>query len=98
MFEAWSEVWTVGSADAIRVGNALVTAVADVIGAATVRGQGRGSVMRLLAGEKWTSEQLGHWRTRFEGFARQRRAFAEIARKELGSEVADVFAGSEPPA
>jgi hypothetical protein len=92
---AWSDVWTVGSSDGIRLANALIDRCADVISTATSRGEGRGGLAQRVAGEKWTQEQLDAWDADQKALARARRDLALHARHELGFEVAEVF--REPP-
>jgi hypothetical protein len=58
LYEAWSEVWVVGSKEAIPEANDLVAQCGTVMGAATQQGEARPKVLRMIAGEKWTQEQL----------------------------------------
>ena len=60
----------------------------------TARGQARGRIGRVLAGEKWTQEQLDSWAQDQRAVAEARRELALLARLELGSEVAEVFASA----
>ena len=61
------------------------------MGSATVRGQARPRFLRSLLGEKWTLEQLAKWEADRRALAVARKEFAEVARYELGSPVADLF-------
>src|SRR5260370_14027187 len=61
LYEAWSEVWVVGSKEAISEANDLVAHCGDVMGAATQQGEARSEFLRRIAGEKWTQEQLDNW-------------------------------------
>jgi hypothetical protein len=88
---AWAEVWTVGSQDGIHLANILVDRCAVAISLATARGEGRSPIMRVIAGEKWTSEQLDSWAEQQRTVAAARRELALFARSELGYEVAEVF-------
>jgi hypothetical protein len=94
---AWAEVWTVGSQEGIRLANALIDRCAAAVSTATVRGEGRGPIMRVVAGEKWTPEQLESWATQQRAVAAARRELALFARSEMGYEVAEVFT-AEPSA
>ena len=92
--QAWSAVWTVGTQEAVRAANDLVVSCGEVMGSATVRGGARTTFMRFLAGEKWTTEQLDRWEEASKELGRCRRVLAEIARRELGYEMADLTAGA----
>lgn len=94
-FEAWSEVWVVGSQEAIAEANDLITKCGAVLETATQRGQGRPDWLRGIAGEKWTKEQLEQLQEEVKGIAEARRQLAKIVRKETGLDVADVFASNE---
>lgn len=91
MYQAWSAVWVVGTQEAIRLANNLVTSVSNVVGAATKPGQARSGIVRFLAGEKWSQDQLRAWNGQIAALATARRAFTLLARRELGSEIAEVF-------
>lgn len=95
---AWAEVWTVGSQEGIRLANRLVDTCSRAVSTATTRGEGRSPLMRLIAGEKWASEQVEAWAADQREVAAARRALALLARRELGYEVAEVFTevGIEP--
>ena len=91
MHQAWSAVWVVGTQEAIRLANDLVTKITDVLEGATRPGQARTGIVRYLAGEKWSEEQLEAWNGQVAAMAQARRAFALHARHELGVEIAEVF-------
>ena len=91
LMSAWSEIWTIGSNEAIELGNELVTRCARVLSVATERGKGRSTLARFFAGEKWTLEQLGVWGEEVRRAGEARRALALCARRELGAPVAEVF-------
>ncbi len=95
LYEAWSEVWVVGSKEAISEANDLVAQCGDVMGAATQRGEARSEFLRRIAGEKWTQEQLDKWQEELHSLAEARRRLGVIARREAGVEVADLFASNE---
>jgi hypothetical protein len=94
LFEAWSEVWVVGSKEAIAAANDLIAQGGDVFGAATQPGQALPSWLKGITGEKWTQEQLDHWQDEVRNLAEARRKFGAIARKEIGVEIADLFASN----
>ncbi len=95
LYEAWSEVWTWGSKEAIPAANDLVARCGSVMGAATQRGELGSVLQRFIAGEKWTPQQLDEWNKEVQALAETRRRFAAIARREAGVEVADLFASNE---
>ncbi len=95
LYEAWSEVWIVGSKQAIREANDLVAQCGVVMGAATQRGEARPELLRMIAGEKWTKAQLDQWEKELRVLAEARRRLAVTARREAGVEVADLFTASE---
>ena len=91
IYQAWSAVWVAGSQEAIRLANDLVARVSDVVGAATKPGEARTGIVRFLAAEKWSQDQLTAWNGQIAALATARRDFTLLARRELGSEVAEVF-------
>jgi hypothetical protein len=91
IYEAWSEVWTVGSQEAIAEANELVAQCGAVVGAATQRGKARPEFLIRIAGEKWTQEQLDQWGEELRSLAQARRRLAVVARREAGVEVAELF-------
>lgn len=95
LYEAWSEVWIVGSKEAIREANDLVAQCGTVAGAATQQGKAQAMWLRGITGEKWTQQQLDQWQAELRGLAEARKRLGKIARKEVGVEVADLFASNE---
>jgi hypothetical protein len=95
LYEAWSEVWVVGSKAAIPEANDLIARCGAVVGAATQRGKARPLWLRGIAGEKWTQQQLDQWQEELRGLAEARKRLSGIARRESGVEVADLFASNE---
>jgi hypothetical protein len=93
LYQAWSEVWVVGTQEAIAAGNDLVAKAGEIMGAATGSGQARTGLIRYLRGEKWSQEQLDEWNEQIRELGILRREFAVMARRELGSEVARLFTG-----
>jgi hypothetical protein len=92
--EAWSDVWTIGSSEAVIASNWIIDTAAAVVGAATTTGDG-GNWLGRLAAHQWTDEQLRQWNDDLKALAIARRNLAELARRELGIEVARLF--SEDP-
>ncbi len=88
---AWAEVWTVGSQEGIRLANVLLDRCAAAVSTATARGEARNPIIRVLAGERWTPDQLESWAEEQRAVAAARRELALFARSEMGSEVAEVF-------
>src|SRR5207248_4281404 len=76
LYEAWSEVWVVGSKEAIPEANDLVAHCGTVMGAATQRGKARPELLRGFTGEKWTQEQLDQWQEELHSLAEARRRLA----------------------
>ena len=95
LYEAWSEVWAVGSKEAIPEANDLVERCGAVMGAATQRGEARPEFLRRIAGEKWTQEQLDQWGEELRSLAEARRRLAVTARRESGIEVAELFTSGQ---
>ena len=95
LYEAWSEVWVVGSKTAIPIANDLITHCGNVIGVATQRGKARPLWLQGIAGTKWTQQQLDQWQEELRNLAEARRQLGVIARQEVGAEVADLFASKE---
>lgn len=95
LYEAWSEVWTWGSKEAIAAANNVAEACGAVMGAATQRGEAGSVLQRFILGEKWAPAQLEQWQKEIQKLAEARRLFAMIARREAGVEVADPFASQK---
>ena len=91
LYESMADVWTVGTPEAVRLGNVAVGRCADVMRAATETGQGRSRLGTRLLGVKWTEEQLESWRVAERSLALARAEFAKVARQELGVEVTDLL-------
>jgi hypothetical protein len=79
LYEAWFEVWVVGSQAAIREADELFTRCVALMESADQR----------------TPQQMEHWQEAARGVAQARWRLAKIARKEIGVEVADLNAGNE---
>lgn len=95
LYEAWSEVWVVGSKEAIAVTNDVVDQCGAVMGVATQRGKAMPSVLRNIVGKKWTQEQLKQWEKELRILALARKRLGEIARRGTGMQIAELFTRSE---
>lgn len=95
LYEAWSEVWVVGSKEAIAEANDLLIHCAAVMGVATQTGQARPPLLKTILGEKWTQAQLDQWEEEKRFLGESRRRFGNIARKEIGSKAANLFSSNE---
>lgn len=91
-------MWTVGSQEAIAEANDLVTRCGTVIGVATQRGEAGSTFLRFFTGERWTPEQLNQWDEEIRGLAAARKRLGDIARREAGVGVAELFASNEAKA
>lgn len=95
LYEAWSEVWVVGSKEAIPEANDLVARCGAVVGAATQRGKAHSMWLRGITGEKWTQQQLDQWQAEQRGLAEARKRLGDVARRETGVEVVDLFTSND---
>jgi hypothetical protein len=95
MYHAWARVWTVGSPDAVAQANDLVGRAARILDVNTTRGKKHRGLMWWLAGEAWTNDQVESIRREMVAIAEARKRFGELARREFGIEVADLFASAE---
>ena len=95
LYEAWSEVWVVGSKEAIPEANDLVARCGAVVSAATQHGEAQAKWLRGITGEKWTQQQLDQWQAELHGLAEARKRLGGVARRETGVEVVDLYASNE---
>jgi len=95
LYEAWSEVWVIGSKEAIAAANDLIEQCGAVMGVATQHGNARPSILRNILGEKWTPAQLEQWEQELHTLALARKRLGEIARQETGMPIAELFTPSE---
>ncbi len=95
LFDAWSEVWLVGSEEAIAQANDLLTHCGAVMEAATQHGDAQPAWLRGFTGERWSKAQLDMWYQRLREMADSRKRFGEIARKETGLVAVDLFASNK---
>jgi len=91
LFEAWTHIWAVGSPEAIQNANRLLDTAVEVLGTGTRRGEATEGVARWLLGEKFTPEQTANFMKQVRALAQARKEFGELMRRELGSEVAELF-------
>lgn len=94
LYGAWSDVWTVGSEEAISIGNQVVELAGEVLGSATRKGEARGQVATWALGEKWTAQQFDEWFDIVRDLGVARRLLATLARQEIGVDIAELL--SEP--
>jgi hypothetical protein len=90
---AWAGVWLIGTPAAILAANRLVDATLPVNEMAVARGEGRHAALATLQGEKWTEQQQHAFRDAMKAVGLRRKEFAEVARKEMGGDVVDLFGG-----
>lgn len=95
LYEAWSEVWVIGSKEAIAAANDLVNQCGEVMGVATQRGNAGPNLLRNIVGERWTQAQLNQWEKELHTLALARKRLGEIARRETGMPIAELFTPSE---
>jgi hypothetical protein len=95
LYEAWAEVWVIGSKEAIAAANDVVDQCGVVMGVATERGKAMPSVLRDIIGEKWTQEQLDQWEKELRILALARKRLGEVARREIGMKIAELFTPSK---
>ncbi len=98
LYEAWSDVWTVGTQEAVTAANRAVELAGEVIERATREGAARTRVGARSLGEKWTPEQLDEWDESINRLGEARQAVAGVARREVKLPVADFSAADDPPA
>jgi hypothetical protein len=98
LYEAWSDVWTVGTQDAVTAANRAVELAGEVVALATPEGAARTRFGARFLGEKWTREQIDAWETAINRLGEARRALASVARREAGLPVADFSAPDDLPA
>jgi hypothetical protein len=91
LFEAWTHIWMIGSPEAIQKANRLLDSAVEVLGAGTTRGEANVGLDRWLLGDKWTPQQMELFQGKVRELGAARKEFAELARKELGSEMAELF-------
>lgn len=91
LYHAWSQVWTVGTQDAIRLVNEIVGRAADLLKAGSEPGQARGSLATTILGPVWTADQLSSLQADIRQLAELRRDFADLVRRETGEPIAALF-------
>lgn len=96
---AWSEIWTRGDPQTIRLANDLVGKCGNVLGISTSRATPTTATERLrrwLIGERWAPEMLEAHKQAQTELAEARKRLAEHARSHFGLESADLFAQPTP--
>lgn len=93
LYSAWTDVWTVGSVAGVSTANRLVERVGEVVSEATAYGEARGRLAARVVGEKWSEEQMEEWLRKVDDLGEDRRALADLARRETGVDVAEFVTG-----
>ncbi len=93
---AAASVRIIGSKDAVLVANKLFNKASTVMDKATETGEARSGFLRRFQKEKWTPEQNDARSAAGHALAQARRELAELARREIGSEFAELFVVPEP--
>jgi hypothetical protein len=90
--DAWTQVWAVGTQQAIDAADAVMTACRELMTAATDRpGRGRiAQAYRALIGEVWTKEQLAAYDSALTKLAEERVALLKVLRREMGADVVEL--------
>lgn len=92
LYEAWGEVWTCGTPEAIRLGNLAVDAGTEVVGVA-METEARRPRPSKDADESSSLEPASRWQEKVHALAEARRDFACLAREELGVDMAEILLG-----
>lgn len=95
LYSAWADAWTVGSATGVSTANRLVQRVGEVVSGATAYGEARGRLAARVVGEKWSEEQMEEWLRKVDELGEDRRALADLARRETGLHVAEFVTGPD---
>lgn len=93
--DAWGQVWLLGTQDSIKVANDVMNRSAELVGAATRGGSANTGILKWLLGTEWTPEEEKAYTGTISEYGLARKRFAEVARKELGAEVVDLFLGAD---
>jgi hypothetical protein len=96
LMHAWSAVWLSGSSEAIKAANKLIDATTPTMRAASAQGKAVPALVARIVGEKWTEQQERDFLQALRNLGLLRREFANVARREIGEPIADLFAGIEP--
>jgi hypothetical protein len=91
MYEAWSQVWAVGSQDAVNAANLLVMASNDLVRTSMAPDQKSGWLRSVVSGESWTEEQRSTLRQAMRRVTKERVAFAAVMRAETGREPVELY-------
>jgi hypothetical protein len=97
LVRARTNVWLVGSQAAIDQANRIVNIAAEMTGMSASRGKARDGVSKFLLGERWTKAQSTEWQGSLRALDEARKAFREVARRELGSDFAESFLWEDEP-
>jgi hypothetical protein len=90
--DAWTQVWAVGTQQAIDAADGVMMACRELMTTATDRPV-RGWILRAykgLVGEVWTKEQLAKYDSALTKLAEERVAFLKVLRREMGNDVVEL--------
>ncbi len=85
LFEAWAEIWVIGTPNAVDAANDIVSRCASIIGLASEQGSGRVGVARWLLGEEPAADQVERFNAEVKLLALARKSLGDIARREAGA-------------
>lgn len=91
LYAAWSDIWAVGTADAVQVGNQLVAQAGRVLETATVLNTSRGRLERILIGERWSQKDIDAFHHELADLADARKRLGDLTRQELDIGPAELF-------
>jgi hypothetical protein len=94
LYEALSEMWVVGSPEAVHASNAVTYQVQQVVDAATSRNSSDSRLRRMMLGERWSQDERDAYDAELKRLAHARKRLAEIARRECDVEMTDLFAST----
>ncbi len=91
LIRARTDVWLVGSDAAIEQANRIANIAAEMTGMSSSHGKSRDGISKFLLGDRWTKAQSAQWRDALRSLDEARKAFREVARRELGTDFAESF-------
>jgi len=95
LYRAWSELWVVGTREAVQVSNAILDRGIRVVGTATVPGETTNRLKRVVVGERWSQVEVDAFLREIQRLAVVRKRLAEVARRELGVGSVELFYDDE---
>jgi hypothetical protein len=85
LFEAWAEIWVIGTPEAVDAANEIVNRCASIIGLASEQGSGRVGFARWFLGEEPATDQVERFNAEVKRLGQARRNLGDIARREAGA-------------